>query len=231
MYKKFCYFFIQEILEKEGTCCSCDFVQVHDIAALIKSFFRELPDPLLTNRLTPSFIKCVALSSTSDSISAATLCCLLLPDEHLRVLKYFTQFITEVANHSLESKMTLTNLAIIFAPNLTSIADKNSEKSMKDITQVVDLLFKNSNLIGMVPDALFNKAITVSNEGGFCSSSADELDENNCDTRGRTLCKSNKKRERSRSIKGFLNNKLRIVFILSFFVCKYYKSFRKMIIF
>nr|XP_012555822.1 rho GTPase-activating protein 11A isoform X2 [Hydra vulgaris] len=195
---------LREILEKEGSCCSCDFVQVHDIAALIKSFFRELPDPLLTCRLTPSFVKCVSLNNASDSISAATLCCLLLPDVHLRVLKYFTQFITEVANHSLESKMTLTNLAIIFAPNLTASVEKNSEKSMKDITQVVDLLFKNSHLIGMVPDALFNKAITLNNEGGFCSSSADELDENNCDIRGRTLYKSTKKRERSKSIKGFI---------------------------
>ena len=199
----------QELLEKDGTCCSCEFVQPHDIAALVKQFFRELPDPLLTKRFCPAFLKCIALNNTNDCIPALALCCLLLPDEHLRVLKYFVQFISEMANHSLESKMTLSNLAIIFAPNLTassSSKEKNGEKTLKDFTQIVDLLFKNAHLIGMVPDALFNKALTMNQEGGFCSSSGDELDvaTDEHPGRGRTLQRSDKKRDRSKSITGFI---------------------------
>lgn len=193
------------MLEKNGTCCSCEFVQPHDIAALVKQFFRELPDPLLTRRMCPAFIKCISLNQ-SDSIPAAALCCLLLPDEHLRVLKYFVDFISEMANHSLESKMTLSNLAIIFAPNLTtnsSHKEKNGEKTLKDYTQIVDLIFKNAHLIGMVPDALFNKAMTMNQEGGFYSSSGDELEAGDEHPgRGRSLQRSDKKRDRSKSITG-----------------------------
>eukprot|EP00111_Clytia_hemisphaerica_P019174 TCONS_00056645-protein len=200
---------LRELLEKDGTCCSCEFVQPHDIASLVKQFFRELPDPLLTRRYCPAFLKCISLNNTNDCIPALALCCLLLPDEHLRVLKYFVQFISEMANHSLESKMTLSNLAIIFAPNLTassSSKEKNGEKTLKDFTQIVDLLFKNAHLIGMVPDALFNKALTMNQEGGFCSSSGDELDvaTDEHPGRGRNLQRSDKKRDRSKSITGFL---------------------------
>ena len=159
----------------------------------------------MTSRLTPVFIKCISLTSNSDGISALALCTLLLPDEHLRVLKYFTKFVNEVANHSLESKMTLSNLAIVFAPNLMSTVskDKTSEKSMKEITHVVNLLFKNFHLIGMVPDILFEKARNVNNDGGFCSSSGDELESDfGNDRYGRTLARSDKRRDRSKSIKG-----------------------------
>lgn len=198
---------LREILERDGTCCSCDFVQPHDVAALVKQFFRELPDSLLTGRYSPLFIKCLSLNNMNDAISAIALCCLLLPDENLRVLKYFTKFIAEVANHSVESKMTLNNLAIVFAPNLmcTAAKDRNSEKSMKEATQIVDLLFKNSHLIGMVPDALYTKAVNINTEGGFYSSSGDELDTADEGGRqGRTLARSDKKRDRSKSITGFL---------------------------
>jgi len=173
----------------------------------VKQFFRELPEPLLTRQFHSAFLKCVTLSNPNDSISATALCCLLLPDEHLRVLKYFVHFIAEMANHSLESKMTLSNLAIIFAPNLTcsvSAKEKNGEKTMKECTQVVDLIFKNSHLIGMVPEALYNKALTMNQEGGCYSSSGDELDvgDENSGGRGRALQRSEKKRDRSKSITG-----------------------------
>jgi len=198
---------LREIAEKEGTCCSCDFAQAHDIASLVKQFFRELPDPLLTTRLSQAFINCNMLTEQNDSISALALCCILLPDEHLRVLRYFVQFINDVANHSSESKMTLNNLAIVFSPNLMNMngKDKNSEKSMKEITHVVLTLFKNSHLIGMVPDILWDKAMNLNTEeGGFYSSSGDELEEEVIGRMGRTLARSDKKRDRSKSITNFL---------------------------
>lgn len=211
-YVFFCKFvflllYFKELVEKDGTCCECDFVQPHDVASLVKQFFRELPDPLLTARLSPAFLKCVSLTNTNDCISALALCCLLLPDRHLHVLRYFIKFISEMANHSLESKMTLSNLAIVFAPNLVSTSgkDRNSEKSMKETTQVIDLLFKNPHLIGMVPDALLNKALNLNqDDGGFLSSSGDELEVCLDDNfkRGRTLQRSEKKRDRSKSITG-----------------------------
>lgn len=198
---------LRDFIERDGSCCSCEFAQPHDVAALVKQFFRELPDPLLTNRLTPTFLKCAGLTNNSDAVSSLVLCCLLLPDDHLRLLKYFSSFINTVANHSLQSKMTLNNLAIVFAPNLMCSLDKdtNNEKSMKEFTHAVNMLFKNYHLIGMVPDAIFNKAKDNYNDAGFLSSSGDELDTETVNERvGRTLARSEKKRDRSKSITSFL---------------------------
>ena len=83
--------------EKEGTFTKCDFLHPHDIASLVKQFFRELPNPLFTSQLTPSFLKCLTINNSNDSDDAILMCTLLLPDEHLRVLKYLVKCVNKVS--------------------------------------------------------------------------------------------------------------------------------------
>lgn len=58
---------------------------VHDVAGLLKQYFRELPEPLITSRLFPVFEACYSLSSPPDRQRAVLLACLLLPRTHLQV--------------------------------------------------------------------------------------------------------------------------------------------------
>ncbi|KAK6325265.1 hypothetical protein J4Q44_G00046070 [Coregonus suidteri] len=94
---------------------------VHDVAALLKEFLRDMPDPLLTKELYTAFINTMLL----DSCNSDTLHRLL-------------QFLSTVANHAHNSqdkdgqevtgnKMTSLNLATIFGPNLLH-KQKSSDK-------------------------------------------------------------------------------------------------------
>lgn len=196
---------LRDVLECRGTFLGCDLLHPHDIASLVKQFFRELPNPLLTNHLSSTLLKCLNLSNLIDSHNALLLCVLLLPDEHLRALMYLVDCINEVANHSSESKMSIRNLGIVFAPNLLCVSGKerNCEKTMRETTMVIDFIFQNPDKIGMVPDFIIHKASAMSIDGGISTSSGDELEENS--RRMKSLARHishDKNRDRSKSIKG-----------------------------
>ena len=58
---------------------------VHDIATLLKQYFRELPEPLITSRLFPVFEACYSLGQPAERQRCVLLACLLLPQMHLQV--------------------------------------------------------------------------------------------------------------------------------------------------
>ena len=94
--------------------------------------------------------------------------------------------------------MTLDNLAIILSPNLMFTSkEKDTDKHHKDQTEIVDLLFKNANSIGLVNDEISDKLNALEGEvTSVSTSSADELDWCAQNTQRRL------RRRRSRSISG-----------------------------
>ena len=94
--------------------------------------------------------------------------------------------------------MTLDNLAIILSPNLMFTSkEKDTDKYHKDQTEIVDLLFKNANSIGLVNDEISDKLNALESEvTSVSTSSADELDWCAQNTQRRL------RRRRSRSISG-----------------------------
>lgn len=61
---------------------------VIDIAVVLKSFFRQLPEPLIPYAFHELFLRC---SLIENKVEAILLACLLLPSEHLNVLCYLLQ--------------------------------------------------------------------------------------------------------------------------------------------
>ena len=88
-----------------------------DIASLMKQFFRELPEPLLTSRLHDIFIKCYSLENESKRNVSLLLLCLMLPWQHLCTLRFIMLFLATVASHCENNKMDVQNLAVCLAPN------------------------------------------------------------------------------------------------------------------
>ncbi|XP_015479402.1 protein FAM13A isoform X4 [Parus major] len=92
---------------------------VYSAASLLKLFLRELPDGIITSALHPRFIQ-LYQDSRNDMPKESYLKELLkeLPDAHYCLLKYLCQFLIKVAEHHVENRMNLCNLATVFGPNL-----------------------------------------------------------------------------------------------------------------
>ncbi|XP_037991126.1 protein FAM13A isoform X8 [Motacilla alba alba] len=91
---------------------------VYSAASLLKLFLRELPDGIITSALQPRFIQ-LYQDSRNDMQKESYLKELLkeLPDAHYCLLKYLCQFLIKVAEHHVENRMNLCNLATVFGPN------------------------------------------------------------------------------------------------------------------
>lgn len=181
------YLSLQKTIEEGGTIAEA---QPHDVASLLKQFFRELPEPLLTNQLHDLFLKSLQLGSKNEQTMATLLLCILLPIEHLYTLQYFVKFMAKVAEKSEESKMGTANLAIVLTPNFMHSAGKKdnvncSEKLLKEQTLVVQILLENASEIGIVSEDILCEARNSNiNDPGL--SSSDELDGERLGLRGRS---------------------------------------------
>ncbi|XP_067372862.1 rho GTPase-activating protein 6-like isoform X2 [Channa argus] len=130
---------------------------VHDVAALLKEFLRDLPDPLLTRELYTAFINTMLLDY-SDQVSAIQLLIFLLPPCNSDTLQRLLSLLSTVAKHAKDgldsdgqeitgNKMTSLNLATIFGPNLLR-KQKNSDKEFS--VQSLVRAEESSAIIGIV---------------------------------------------------------------------------------
>ncbi|XP_070400095.1 rho GTPase-activating protein 6 isoform X3 [Nothobranchius furzeri] len=152
---------------------------VHDIAALLKKFLRDMPDPLLTRELYTAFIHTMLLDNSSQQ-SAIQLLVLLLPPCNSDTLQRLLCLLSTVSKHAEDStdseglqiqgnKMTSRNLATIFGPNLLH-KQKNSEKEFavqsfaraeqsSAIISVVQKMIDTYDTLFMVPADLQNEVL------------------------------------------------------------------------
>ncbi|CAG9540543.1 unnamed protein product [Cercopithifilaria johnstoni] len=95
-----------------------DLTQVHDIADLLKQYFRELPEPLMTAKYSETFAEIFIHIPMEMRMEALQHAVLLLPDEHREALQTLLYFLHDIAKHSATNSMTPQNLAVCFAPSL-----------------------------------------------------------------------------------------------------------------
>ncbi|CEQ41510.1 SPOSA6832_03229, partial [Sporobolomyces salmonicolor] len=91
---------------------------INDIAAVLKLWFRELPEPLLTWELYHQFIDVSKIEN--DRLRHIRLHERVneLPDPNYATLKYLMGHLDKVAQHESHNQMSVSNLAIVFGPNL-----------------------------------------------------------------------------------------------------------------
>ncbi|XP_042696085.1 rho GTPase-activating protein 6 isoform X1 [Chrysemys picta bellii] len=152
---------------------------IHDVAALLKEFLRDMPDPLLTKELYTAFINTLLLEP-DEQLSTLQLLIYLLPPCNCDTLHRLLQFLFTVASHAEDStdkdgqeiignKMTSLNLATIFGPNLlhkqkstdkefTVQSSARAEESTA-IIAVVQKMIENYETLFMVPPDLQNEVL------------------------------------------------------------------------
>uniref|UniRef100_A0A8C7S1X8 Rho GTPase activating protein 36 n=1 Tax=Oncorhynchus mykiss TaxID=8022 RepID=A0A8C7S1X8_ONCMY len=105
-------------IERHGEyVCLEEETSVHDVAALLKEFLRDMPDPLLPRELYSAFLHANLLQGT-DQFLYLQLLLYLLPACNCDTLLRLLTLLHTVQSHFLGNKMTATNLAVIFGPNL-----------------------------------------------------------------------------------------------------------------
>uniref|UniRef100_A0A182SE09 Rho-GAP domain-containing protein n=1 Tax=Anopheles maculatus TaxID=74869 RepID=A0A182SE09_9DIPT len=102
-----------------------DEYHAYDVADLVKQYFRELPDPLLTAKLSETFIAIFQYLPAEVRSEAVQSAILLLPDEHREVLHLLLTFLEKVVQNSSLNQMTANNLAVCFAPSLFYLLSGN----------------------------------------------------------------------------------------------------------
>ncbi|KAG9704116.1 RhoGAP-domain-containing protein, partial [Aureobasidium melanogenum] len=91
---------------------------VNSVAGLLKQFFRELPDPLLTRRSYNSFIDAARIEDDTTRRDAVHSVINELPDPNYATLRALVLHLNRVQEHYAKNRMSTSNLAICFAPSL-----------------------------------------------------------------------------------------------------------------
>ncbi|XP_051885610.1 rho GTPase-activating protein 1 [Pristis pectinata] len=127
---------VREILDKYNNGVPVDFAvygDVHLVAVMLKTFLRELPEPLLTYDL---YDQVVSFGKVPVSNQAETIAKMIqtLPEDNFVVLQYLLNFLRLVADNSELNKMTPSNLALVFGPTL--MWAKNAAMSLSAINPI-----------------------------------------------------------------------------------------------
>ncbi|VDD76175.1 unnamed protein product [Mesocestoides corti] len=109
---------LRERIEKDIYWNTFDEWQPYDVADLLKQFFRELPECLLTNKLSTTLINIFHHAPQACTIDLLRLAMISLPDENRIALQSLLYFLHALANRSSLTQMSALNLAICLAPSL-----------------------------------------------------------------------------------------------------------------
>ncbi|PSN51869.1 hypothetical protein C0J52_04727 [Blattella germanica] len=104
--------------ESQGETMTFEGQQAYDVADMVKQYFRELPEALLTNKLSETFIAIFQHVPHNLRPEAVQCVMLLLPDEHREALQTLLEFLNQVSARSASNQMTASNLAVCLAPSL-----------------------------------------------------------------------------------------------------------------
>uniref|UniRef100_H3CXJ5 Rho GTPase-activating protein 44 n=1 Tax=Tetraodon nigroviridis TaxID=99883 RepID=H3CXJ5_TETNG len=90
----------------------------HAIAGALKSYLRELPEPLMTYELYNDWIQASNIQDQDRRLQALHSACEKLPPANNNNFKYLIKFLSKLTEHQDVNKMTPGNIAIVLGPNL-----------------------------------------------------------------------------------------------------------------
>lgn len=144
-----------------------EYRDVHVIASTLKSYLRELPEPLLTYKLYNEWMS-VASCPEEHRLNLVQEILRRLPTANKDNLTYLVRFLARLTKHS-ENKMNSSNIAIVIAPNLLWNSDQEKNLHMSNCTTInlivemfvnkVDVLFPEDigPYITLTKDLLLNE--------------------------------------------------------------------------
>ncbi|XP_054614906.1 rho GTPase-activating protein 17b isoform X3 [Dunckerocampus dactyliophorus] len=108
----------------------------HAVAGALKSYLRELPEPLMTFGLYDEWTQASNVSDPDKRLQALWVTCNSLPKTHKANLRYLVKFLAKLALDSDVNKMTPSNIAIVLGPNLLWAKTEGTLAEMAAATSV-----------------------------------------------------------------------------------------------
>jgi hypothetical protein len=126
----------------------------HQLAALLKRYLRELPDPLMTFKLYRVWVAATKIKDPDKRRQCLHMTFCLLPQTHRDTLEVLFNFLKWVATfHQVDedtgSRMDVHNLARVIAPNILRMNTKNasfSDEPMTVVACVEELIQSNEEM-------------------------------------------------------------------------------------
>ncbi|XP_011882798.1 PREDICTED: uncharacterized protein LOC105570305 isoform X2 [Vollenhovia emeryi] len=123
-----------------------------DIANCLKSFLRDLPEPLIPYAYHDLFLHCALLKN--NRMQALLLACTLLPTYHLNTLAFLMEFLKKVSMYEKQNRMSVENLAKVIGPNIMPLQETSMSAVQNRLLMhltIVKILIENSEDIGVLP--------------------------------------------------------------------------------
>ncbi|KAM4526539.1 rho GTPase-activating protein 44-like isoform 2-T2 [Fundulus diaphanus] len=102
----------------------------HAIAGALKSYLRELPEPLMTFELYNDWIQASNIQDQEKRLQALLGACEKLPSANNNNFKYLIKFLSKLTEYQDVNKMTPGNIAIVLGPNLLWTHDEGNITEM-----------------------------------------------------------------------------------------------------
>jgi len=115
--------------------------ETNTLTSALKSYFRNLPEPVLTFNLHRDFINAAKLDSMDDRVKKVTSLVKQLPQSNIKVLSLLTAHLCKVEKCNDKNLMTMTNLGVCFGPTIM----RDKEETMQSILEI-----KFSNIIAEI---------------------------------------------------------------------------------
>uniref|UniRef100_A0AAQ5Z6M5 StAR-related lipid transfer protein 13 n=1 Tax=Amphiprion ocellaris TaxID=80972 RepID=A0AAQ5Z6M5_AMPOC len=118
---------LRQQCELSPDCVSYEDQSAYDVADMVKQFFRDLPEPLLTSKLGETFLHIYQYVPKEQRLQAVRAAILLMPDENREVLQTLLYFLRDVTSLVEENQMTPMNLAVCLGPSLFHLSILKNE--------------------------------------------------------------------------------------------------------
>ncbi|XP_065588801.1 rho GTPase-activating protein 17 isoform X4 [Cyrtonyx montezumae] len=108
----------------------------HAVAGALKSYLRELPEPLMTYSLYEEWTQAANIQDLDKKLQELWKICNKLPKHYHANFRYLIKFLAKLAQNSDVNKMTPSNIAIVLGPNLLWAKTEGSLAEMAAATSV-----------------------------------------------------------------------------------------------
>ncbi len=124
------------------------------VSQLLKTFFRMLPEPIMTFELYEKFLSNQSIENEKKRLKNLRSLCDALPDENHALLETFFLFLHRVCSFSDRNLMSFSNIAIIFAPSFLKKKNETPQSMLREQSAVenilVDILKNPDEMFGIL---------------------------------------------------------------------------------